>query len=64
MPDPLTFSPYLCQPPLDYRDFLDAQIARLEAERRRIDDQLVMLRGERERLGSRMIEPAFGLTIS
>ena len=63
MSDLLTVSPYLRQPPLDYRDFLDAQIARLEAERRRIDDQLVMLRGERERLGSRL-EPTFGLTIS
>jgi hypothetical protein len=63
MSDLLTVSPYLYQPPLDYRDFLDAQIARLEAERRRIDDRLVMLRGERERLGPQA-EPTFGLTVS
>ncbi len=57
MSDLLTVSPYLYQPLLDYRDFLDAQIARLEAERRRIDDQLVMLQAERERLGSRTEPP-------
>jgi hypothetical protein len=51
--DPLILSPYLCQP-LDrsYRDFLDEQIARLEAERRSLDDQLAMLREERERFNS------------
>jgi hypothetical protein len=64
MSDPLLVSPYLCQPPLDYRDFLDEQITRLEVERQRIDDRLLMLRRERERLGSRIIESTFSLTIS
>ena len=46
-----TISPYLCQP-LDrsYRDFLEEQIARLEAEPWRIGDRLAMLREEREHL--------------
>ena len=48
-----TVSSYLCQPPRDYRDFLDEQIARLEAESRRIGDQLVLLREERERCADR-----------
>jgi hypothetical protein len=52
--DCLTVSSYLCQP-LDrnYRDFLAEQIARLEAEERRIADQLAMLREEWERLNGR-----------
>ena len=51
MSDHLTVSLYLCQP-LDrsYRDFLEEQIARLEAEPRRLDDRLAMLREEREHL--------------
>ena len=53
MPKPSTISSYLCQPPRDYRDFLDEQIARLEAERRRIGDQIVLLREERERCADR-----------
>lgn len=49
--DPLILSPYLCQPlNRSYRDFLDEQIGRLEAERRSLDKQLAMLRGERERI--------------
>jgi hypothetical protein len=46
-------SPYLCQPPRDYCDFLDEQIARLEAESRRIGDRLVLLREERGRCADR-----------
>ena len=54
MSDPLPVSSYLCRPvDRSYRDFLDAQIARLEAERQRIGDQLVTLREERERLTER-----------
>jgi hypothetical protein len=53
MPEPSPVSSYLCQPPRDYRDFLDEQIARLEAECRRIGDQLVLLREERERCADR-----------
>jgi hypothetical protein len=51
MSDLLPTSSYLRQP-LDrtYRDFLDEQIARLEAERRRLDDKLVLLREERKRI--------------
>lgn len=47
-------SPYLCQP-LDrsYRDFLEEHIVRLEAERRRIEGELALLYGERERIAAR-----------
>jgi hypothetical protein len=65
MSDTLTVSPYL-RPALDrsYRDVLDAQIARLEAERQRIGDQLVVLRKEWERLGSQMVTPTDCLATS
>lgn len=54
MSDHLTVSPYLCRP-LDrsYRDFLEEQIARLEAEPRRLGSQLAMLREEWERIAER-----------
>jgi hypothetical protein len=54
MSDLLTVSSYLCQP-IDrgYRDFLDGQIARLEAAGQRIGDQLAMLREERQRIAAR-----------
>ncbi|HZU89156.1 MAG TPA: hypothetical protein VE993_07850 [Stellaceae bacterium] len=50
----LTVSPYLCQR-LDrsYRDFLEERVARLEAERLRLERELVFLRGEWERIGER-----------
>ncbi|HJU19532.1 MAG TPA: hypothetical protein VJ770_24015 [Stellaceae bacterium] len=52
--DYLVGSPYLRQPiERSYRDFLEEQISRLEDERRRIGDQLVLLREERDRLGER-----------
>jgi hypothetical protein len=54
MSDHLAVSPYLCQPiNRGYRDFLDEQIARLEAERLPNGDQFAMLRKERERIADR-----------
>jgi hypothetical protein len=46
-------SSYLYQP-LDWnhREFLEQHIARLEAERRRLDDQLALLRAELARIVS------------
>jgi hypothetical protein len=47
MADASFVSPYLRQPiERSYRDFLKEQIGRLEAERRRIDDQLAAARDE------------------
>jgi hypothetical protein len=54
MSDLLPVSPYLCQPvDRSYRDFLDEQIAHLEAEQRDRDDRLAILREERKHIADR-----------
>jgi hypothetical protein len=54
MSDLLPVSPYLCQSvDRSYRDFLDEQIAHLAAGPQCRDDQLAMLREERQRIADR-----------
>jgi hypothetical protein len=54
MSDLLPVSPYLRQPvDRSYRDFLDEQIACLEAEHQDHHDRLAMLREERRHIADR-----------